>query len=110
MTEIAFRTKALRAICLSKDKIDKRYGAERGAMLRRLLADMRAAECLGDVPLCEVSDKGDREEGDATISVGKGLMLIVTANHRNPPRTKTGSIDWFNVGRILVEQIRYEHD
>jgi hypothetical protein len=79
-------------------------------MLRRLLADMRAAECLGDVPLCEVTAKWDRNDGDATISVGNGLMLVVKANHRNPPRTKTGSIDWFNVGRILIEQIRFEHD
>jgi hypothetical protein len=107
--EIAFRTKALRTVCLSKESMDKRYGAEGGALLRRRLADIRAAECLGEVPLLTMSPVCNSPDGEVAIVVGAGLILVVRANHQSAPKLKGGGVDWARVDRILIQRIEHAH-
>ena len=102
--EIAFRSKALRAVCLSRDEMDKHYGAEGAAVLRGRLADMRVAECLGDVPLVTLLPSTEATT-DAFIKVGGGLRLVVKANHKRPPTLRDGGIDWPGVHRILIQRV-----
>ena len=66
--EIAFRTKALRTVCLNEKAMDERFGAQAGALLRRWLADIRAADCLRDVPLIRLSAVSKRP-GETTIDL-----------------------------------------
>lgn len=102
--EIAFRSKALRAVCLSGEDMDEQYGAEGAAALRGRLADMRAAECLGDVPLVTLLPSAAGTT-DASIEVGGGLRLVVKANHKRPPTLRDGNIDWPGVHRILIQRV-----
>ena len=104
--EIAFRTKALRTLCMSKEAMDQRYGAEGGALLRVHLADLRAAEQLGDLPwLPLLSSDSKRSRTEAVVVMGAGLKIVFRANHREPPRTADGGIDWFQVERICIQRI-----
>lgn len=107
--EIAFRTKALRTVCLSKEATDVRYGAERGAILRGRLADIRAAECLGDVPLLFESMTYEGKKDKAVIAAGAGLTIYIKANHKKTPELKSGGIDWPRVDRIIIQQIDLSH-
>ena len=68
--EIAFRTKALRGVCLNGDAMNERFGPERAALLRRCLADLRAAAALGEVPLLATEVGGASLCGK--ISLGPG--------------------------------------
>lgn len=106
--EIAFRTKALRTVCLNEKAMDERFGAQAGALLRRWLADIRAAECLGDVPLLRLS-AGVNRPGETTMKLGSGLFMVVKANHQRPPRLEGGDIEWISVDRILIQRIDREH-
>jgi hypothetical protein len=108
--EIAFRTKALRTLCLGAPLIDARFGPECGATLRRLLADLRAAVCLGDVPLLVLKPSGGTMANETTIDVCAGVRMNLRANHRLPPMTPDGEINWFLIDRILIEQIVSAHD
>jgi len=85
--------------------MDKRYGTEGGALLRMRLADMRAAECLGDVPLLILSTVDDSLKGEATITICPNLRMVVKANHRIPPKLDSGDINWPCVRRILIQRI-----
>lgn len=103
--EIAFRTKALRTVCQSKEAMDERYGPGGGELLRVRLADIRAAECLGDVPLLAISPIQDSSGQKAVIQVGGGVTIVVTANHQRPPKGKDGTVDWLSVDRILIQSV-----
>ncbi|MGF7212612.1 hypothetical protein GGE65_007247 [Skermanella aerolata] len=108
--EIAFKTKGLRAVCLSVTEIDERYGAESGALLRRWLADIRAAECLSDVPLLSLSWIPSNLSGEVVVDVGAGLKVVLKANHQKPPKFANGEIDWSRVDRVLIHRIEQAHD
>lgn len=107
--EIAFQTKALRTVCLNAEAMDELYGADGGALLRRCLADMRAVECLGDLPLLALSLAPTGLGDEAAVDVGAGLTVVLKANHRRPPRLADGEIDWSAVNRILIDRIERAH-
>lgn len=103
--EIAFRTKALRAVCLSGDRMDKQYGAEGAATLKGRLADIRAAECLGDVPLVNLRPCLNCADDTAALEMGVAMKIIFKPNHRKPPTLQDGSTDWNSINRILIQRI-----
>lgn len=103
--EIAFRTKALRAMCLSGKKMIEQFGAEGATTLKGRLADLRAAECLDDVQLATVLPFTDGAGANAILDLSSGIRLIVRANHKNPPKRCDGGINWSEVYRILIERI-----
>jgi hypothetical protein len=103
--EIAFRTKALRTMCLSASALDENFGAEGGATLRRFLADLRAADCFSDVPLLVLSPSSEGLANQAAIDVGVGIRMTVRTNHQRSPLTPDGKIDWPVLDRILIQQI-----
>ncbi len=103
--EIAFRTKALRGMCLSGDAMDKQYGPERGASLRRCLADMRAACALNEVPLLATEMERGTFGEEIAYGLGKGMSIVIRANHKTPPRLPDGSVNWPLVERVLLQQI-----
>lgn len=103
--EIAFRTKALRTVCLSGEAMDERYGAEGAALLRARIADIRAAECLGDLPLPAPSPVPGSLGDEAAMSVGAGLTLVFKVNHQKPPKLADGGVHWGRVERILIQRI-----
>lgn len=102
--QIAFKSKALRSLCLSVDAMDERYGAETGAALRRCLADLRAAETLADVPLLKMAPHvGPKER--LRIAIAGRFSLQVGANRRHPPTNAAGTVDWPKVDRVLLDRI-----
>lgn len=103
--EIAFRTKTLRGVCLNGDAMDERYGPERAALLRRCLADLRAAATLGEVPLLAREAGGDTFGSEVSLGLGKGVRISVRAGHKKPPRLPGGAIDWSRVERVLIERV-----
>lgn len=89
--------------------MDERYGAEAGNLLRGRLADIRAADSLGDVPLLALSPLRDNMSDEAAVSVGAGLTITIKANHQKPLRVANGGTDWPRVGRILIQRIEQAH-
>ena len=103
--EIAFRTKTLRGVCLNGDAMDERYGPERAALLRRCLADLRAASTLGEAPLLAMEAGRDSFGGEVSLGLGRGVNISVSAGHKKPPRLHDGAIDWPRVERLLIERV-----
>ena len=89
--------------------MDERYGAEGAALLKVAIADMRAAECLRDLPLAEVRPLEKSFGPDAGIAFRNGLLVTARPNHKTPPTLPDGSIDWGRVERILIQGIEFAH-
>lgn len=103
--ELAFRTKTLRGVCLNGDAMDKQYGPEGAALLRRCLADLRAAATLGEVPLLAADESPDTFGSEVSLALGKGVSILVSAGHKKPPRLPGGTIDWPQVERVIIERV-----
>lgn len=103
--EIAFRTRTLRGVCLNGDAMDERFGPERATLLRRCLADLRAAATLGEVPLLATKAGDDSFGSEVSLGIGKGVSISVSAGHKTPPRLPGGAIDWPRVERVLIERV-----
>lgn len=96
-------------MCLNAIALDDKFGAEGGALLRRVLADLRAADCFSGVPLLNLSPLSGRVENEAAIDVGTGIRIAIQANHRRPPLTADGKINWAVLDRILIQHIDRTH-
>ncbi len=106
--DLAFKTKALRTLCLSEEAMDERFGAEAGAQLRTLLADMRAASGCGDIPLAQVVERKERG-GAVSLTVARDMLRIsIAPNHQIMPRTENGSMDWERVERALILKVEHQ--
>ena len=103
--EIAFRTKTLRGVCLNGDAMDERYGPERAALLRRCLADLRAAATLTEVPLLATEAAANTFGIEVSLGLGKGVSISVSAGHKKPPRLPCGAIDWSRVERVVIQRV-----
>lgn len=89
--------------------MDEQYGAEGAALLRARIADMRAAECLGDLPVLTLSPTCSSLDNEAKIAIGAGLTVVIKANHQKPPRSSDGGIHWGRVERVLIQRIERTH-
>lgn len=69
------------------------------------LADMRAAACLREAPLVLAHCLEVTSGHEALINLGRGLTLVLTANHAKPPKLLDGNLDWMKVERVLVQRI-----
>jgi len=103
--EIAFHTRLLRDTCESEARLRQELGAEVGEMLKRRLADLRAAGSIRDVVLGNVKEvPGSRGEG-MSIDLCDGYRIVVRANHTRNPQLANGEIDWSAVSRIKLMRI-----
>jgi hypothetical protein len=107
--ELAFHSKALRAICESYTKAVDTFGVTVASLLRHRLADLCAAKSPYDLPI----GKPRVLETDPTkmiIDLCGGFSVIFCANHPKNPQTERGVIDWQKVTRIKILDIAHENE
>jgi len=95
---ISFKTKELRALCESLDAAIKAFGAEIAHPLIRRLADLQAAQVLGELPVGNPRPTG---HGEIKIDVGEEQCLVI-----HPlPLDKDVDAHWDSIDRILILEI-----
>jgi hypothetical protein len=106
--ELAFHSKALRAICESEAQAVDTFGAAVASALRHRLADLSAAKSTNDLPV----GKPRELQSDPTrmiIELCDGFSVMFCANHPKNPQTESGLIDWPKVNRIKILDIAHEN-
>lgn len=81
-------------------------GQKAAQKLKARLSDLRAAECVEDIIVG--GPEFDGVMGQFSIELTPGSYLIVCANHRSVPVIKPGKVDWKNVTRVKLMEIKYE--
>jgi hypothetical protein len=94
-------------MCLKAIALDETFGAVGGGVLRRFLADLRAADCFSEVPLLALSPLSGNE---AVLDVGAGITMVIRANHQKLPLTADGKVNWPVVDRLLIQNIDQTHE
>jgi proteic killer suppression protein len=109
--EIEFDDPDLERVCCDQRTASRRFGAACARRLQARLADLFAAESVGEIvagrphPL-----KGDRH-GQFSVSLDGGRRLVFAPNHGDAtPTAADGSIAWASVTRVRVVFIGDYHD
>lgn len=90
---------------MTKTLMDRRLGATRGELLRRFLADMRAAETLAEVPLFQESYSETELRDEIVVDLGSGLGIRLKSNPLKPPMRSNSCIDWDRIERVMFLRI-----
>jgi hypothetical protein len=96
--ELAFATKPLRELCESEAKAKEKLGAKIAAVLKHRLADLRAADTVGELPI----GKPRKEASAYVLDFTHGIQIAFCPNHSENPLLKSGAIDWSKVARIKI--------
>jgi hypothetical protein len=106
--ELAFVEKALRDLCASGARLDRRLGADRAETLRARLADFRAVSSIHEL-VVQVPRAID-ESGLMALDVAEGVRIIFSPNHRKVPVDEAGRVDWSHVSRLRIVRIEGAND
>ena len=98
--QLAFETRQLRDICESENGAEQLLGTETAKELKRRLADLRAAACVGDLPS---GGQAGAERYFFTLSDGSIVELV--PNHLKNPLLDSGEVDWRKVVRLKLIRI-----
>jgi hypothetical protein len=102
--ELAFSTKALRAVCETEDRAVRELGADCANVLKRRLADLRAAANASEL-VAGNPRPGRRSKDELMLDLAAGCAVILAVNHVTVPRLDSGAIDWSNVSRVKLLRI-----
>jgi hypothetical protein len=100
---ISFETRALRTSCRDVAEANSLYGEEASAALRRVLADLRAADTMFDV--VAFFDLPDGANTEFSAPLGTTHQLVLRCGEKQPPVLPSGEVDWAAVDRIRVVNV-----
>ena len=90
---------------MTKTLMDRRMGPAQGELLRRFLADIRAAESLAEVPLFHNSYSQTELRDEIVVELGAGLRIRLKCNSLKPPAQADNRIDWERLERVMFLRI-----
>ena len=105
LLELAFATRALRAVCEDESQAVAELGPEVARSLLHRLADLRAACHPLDLPLGRLRFGTEADAAHLFVNITDEYHLVLRANHTRPPRSDDGAIAWDRVSRIQLLRI-----
>ena len=106
--EIAFETKSLRTICESEAHAEDELGPSVAALLKRRLADLRAATSTEDLVAGRPRILDESSHQYKAVDVGAGYRMVFCANHPRNPVNESGGIGWPRGSRIKIVRIEVD--
>jgi hypothetical protein len=104
--ELSFETRELREFCESAQKTKDQLGGKLADELKRLLADLRAASSIEELPVAKPLRLSDK----CIFELSPRCRLTVTPNHRKIPLDQAGKLDWASIKRITITKIEHDND
>ena len=103
--EIAFQSRALRAICESPARAKRELGEAASKALRRVLADMNAAETVAELFEMQLGiDACSQGPAMLRLRLSEELCLYCNPNQQRVSKLRA-EIDWAQVTRLKVVSI-----
>lgn len=100
--ELSFESEEVREICDTRAIATKKLGALATSALLRSLADIEAAESIGDLRMVLGEGISHPTHDVCRVSLASGWSFLFRAGGAKPPRKSTGATDWDRVSRIRI--------
>ena len=109
MLEIAFAQIELRDICEDGKKAEQALGVVVAEALRNRIADFLAADHVTDLLVGNPQSITSDQSQIMSVDLPEQVQILFCANHKTPPTTSAGEIDWSRVSRIKILAIGSGH-
>ncbi len=107
--ELAFAKKSLRQICESEAKAKRDLGIKMAELLKRRLADLRAATSVKDLVAGRPRELEGARRRHIAVDLCVGSRMVFCANHNTIPMLGSGGVDWSRVSRVKILRIESDH-
>lgn len=104
--ELSFSTKEVRRICKNRNSAIKKLGSDHARFLHDRLADIDAAEDGSELKLLGKLFQLDDQVGTVKSAHNSCIILSAEAGPSNVVKSSTGHIDWQEVIRLKVLEVR----
>lgn len=104
--ELSFSTKEVRRICKNRNSAVKKLGSECARFLHDRLADIDAVDDGSELKLLLGLFQLDDQLGTVTSTLKASIVLKAEAGPANVVRSSSGQIDWQEVVRLKVVEVR----
>lgn len=108
--ELAFENRSLRHVCESEKKAQLDLGVQVAEMLKRRLADLRAATSVKDIVASQPHELDGALDGYLAIDLLESHSIVFCANHASNPLLHSGKVDWSKVSRVKIMSIGGNHE
>ena len=105
--EIAFSNLSIRTICEDEAHAKKELDPEVAEVLKRRLADLRAARSVTDLATGQPHPLHGADNRHMAVELCNRHRLVICANHAKNPIAGTGELDWPKVTRIKILGIEH---
>lgn len=103
--ELAFESRSLRTLCESEAHAKRELGEAVAEILKRRLADLRAATSVNDLLAGRPRVLDGTERHHMAVDLPDGYRIVFSANHSNNPVTDAGGPDWARISRIKILRV-----
>ncbi len=110
---ITFKTRKLKGILDSSRDIIRVYGEVRGKRIINRMSVLRAATCLGEVPVekpCRRHELSHRRKGQFAVDITRNYRLIFEPNNNPLPLRKDGGLDLWKITDIKILEVEDYHN
>lgn len=108
--EIDFRDKKLRELCEQRGVAERKLGAPCARKLRARLDDLKAVDCVTDLPAGRPHALSGDRAGQYSVVLEGGTRLVFEPDHNPIPQRDGGGIDWTRVTRVRIIFVGDYHD
>jgi proteic killer suppression protein len=108
--DIVYGDREVQRLCEDERKMKKGLGAAGARKLKTRLADLCAAERVGELAAGSPHPLHGDRRGQFAVGLDGGRRLVFEPADSTPPQTDDGSIDWPRVTRIRIVFIGDYHD
>lgn len=103
---IHFKSNSLRKICEDRKTAVRKLGDKRARALRARLAEIAAAECVGELRAGQPHPLTGDRKGQFALRLDGACRLIFTAYDQSAPVSEQ---DWTEVSELLITEITDYH-
>jgi len=110
---ILFKTTKLEKLCNDEKLMIKRLGPQRSKLLKRRLAELRAANVLEDLqcfPRTRCHELLHNRKGQLSVDLDHPYRLIFEPANNPIPKKPDGEFDWSKVTEITIIGVENTHD
>ena len=108
--KITFADAGLESVCRQSKLAVRELGTESAKKLQRRLAELHAAQMVGELVAGRPHPLGHGRTGQFALDLHGGTRLIFKPTAEPPPFKPDGSIDWAQVTEVTIIEIGDYHD
>ncbi len=108
--DVSFQTTKLKKLCTDNQHAERKLGPKKAKKLRLRLDDLQAASCLNDLRYApgRLHELTGNRTGQFALDLEHPYRLIFVPQHKPPPQTSSGGLDWTQITAVeIIEIIDY---